>query len=85
MAIQRFLIRTGEIPSTWASTLDEFFGSTDWRMHAYEDTDGLFGPSTAKLNDSGKRLLTWYLQRLKHVFGHVSPARLIRNTKGGHL
>lgn len=85
MAIQRFLVRTGDVPANWAATLDEFFGSPDWRDHAYEAQDSLFGPSTTKLDDSGKRLLKWYLDRLKDAFGHVSPARLIRNTKGGHL
>ncbi|GGH14491.1 hypothetical protein GCM10007036_13850 [Alsobacter metallidurans] len=85
MAIQRFLVRTGDVPANWAATLDEFFGSPDWREHAYEAKDDLFGSSTTKLDDSGKRLLAWYLQRLKDAFGHVSPARLIRNTKGGHL
>lgn len=85
MAIQRFLVRTGDVPANWAATLDDFFGSPDWREHAYEAQDNLFGSSTTKLDDSGKRLLEWYLQRLKTAFGHVSPARLIRNTKGGHL
>ncbi|POR50888.1 three-Cys-motif partner protein [Bosea psychrotolerans] len=85
MAIQRFLIRHGEIPANWAATLDDFFGSPDWRLHAYESSDTLFGSDTVKLADSGKRLLEWYLGRLKDAFGHVSPARLIRNTQGGHL
>lgn len=85
MAIQRFLVRTGDVPANWAATLDEFFGSPDWREHAYGAKDDLFGSSTTKLDDSGKRLLSWYLDRLKAAFGHVSPARLIRNTKGGHL
>lgn len=85
MAIQRFLVRTGDVPANWAATLDDFFGSPDWREHAYEAKEGLFGSSTTKQEDSGKRLLEWYLQRLKDAFGHVSPARLIRNTKGGHL
>ena len=85
MAIQRFLVRTGDVPQNWAANLDEFFGAPEWRDHAYEARDDLFGTSTAKLEDSGKRLLAWYLNRLKESFGHVSPARLIRNTKGGHL
>jgi three-Cys-motif partner protein len=85
MAIQRFLVRSGDIPANWAATLDEFFGSPDWREHAYGAKDDLFGSSTSKLEDSGKRLLVWYLERLKEAFGHVSPAKLIRNTKGGPL
>ena len=76
-----------DAPSNWRSqeTLDSFFGSPDWREHAYGEADGLFGAQTSKLDDSGIRLLEWYRGRLKEVFGHVSPGRLIRNTQGGHL
>ncbi|MGG5819686.1 hypothetical protein [Falsiroseomonas sp. HW251] len=52
---------------------------------AYEESADLFGPKTRKLRDSGQRLLEWYRGRLEAAFGHVSPARLIRNTRGGHL
>lgn len=85
MAIQRFLVRSGDVPANWAAVLDDFFGSPDWREHAYAEKQGLFGFSTEKQEDSGKRLLEWYRQRLKEAFGNVSPPRLIRNTKGGHL
>jgi three-Cys-motif partner protein len=85
MAIQRFLVRSGDIPTGWRETLDSFFGSRDWWQHAYEDSEDLFGPKSLKLKDSGLRLLEWYRSRLKDVFGHVSPGRLIRNTQGGHL
>lgn len=85
MAIQRFLVRSGDIRENWQATLDSFFGSPDWRIHAYEERDGLFGAETLKLADSGIRLLEWYCGRLKEAFGHVSPGRLIRNTQGGHL
>lgn len=85
MAIQRFLVRSGDIRENWRATLDEFFGSPDWWNHAYEERDGLFGAETLKLADSGLRLLEWYRGRLKHIFGHVSSGRLIRNTQGGHL
>ncbi len=85
MAIQRFLMRSGDIPANWQATLDEFFGSPDWRTHAYEENVGLFGSTTLKVADSGVRLLEWYRGRLCEAFGHVSPARLIRNTQGGHL
>ncbi|AWV14885.1 hypothetical protein A3862_04670 [Methylobacterium sp. XJLW] len=85
MAIQRFLVRSGDIRENWQATLDSFFGSPDWRIHAYEERDGLFGAETLKLADSGIQLLEWYRGRLKEAFGHVSPGRLIRNTQGGHL
>jgi three-Cys-motif partner protein len=85
MAIQRLLARTGEITPSRRAALDAFFGSPDWYQHAYESGQDLFGPKTLKLRDSGERLLEWYRSRLRGVFGHVSSARLIRNTKGGHL
>ena len=85
MAIQRLLVRSAEIPPGWKDTLDRFFGTSDWFGQVYESTDDLFGARTRKAADSGTRLLNWYRSRLKAAFGHVSPARLVRNTKGGHL
>jgi hypothetical protein len=60
-------------------------GSPEWWNQAYQEGSDLFGPKTIKLRDSGERLLGWYSARLKDAFGHVSTARLIKNTKGGHL
>ncbi len=85
MAIQRLLVLTGDIPQEWRSALDIYFGSPDWYAQVYDQVDDLLGRRAVKFADAGLRLLTWYRGRLKAVFGHVSPARLIRNTKGGHL
>lgn len=85
MAIQRLLVRSADIPPAWRQTLDRFFGTPEWYAQAYEESADLFGPKTLKLRDSGQRLLEWYRGRLKAAFGHVSPARLIKNTRGGHL
>jgi three-Cys-motif partner protein len=85
MAIQRLLTKSGEIPQDWQDALDRYFGSPDWREHDYEDTPGLFGAVTRKISGSGLRLLEWYCRRLQDTFGHVSSARLIKNTRGGHL
>ncbi|HWL69382.1 MAG TPA: three-Cys-motif partner protein TcmP [Geminicoccus sp.] len=85
MAIQRLLVRSGEINQAWRAALDRFFGTSEWWDQAYEESADLFGPQTRKLRDSGQRLLEWYRGRLEAAFGHVSPARLIRNTRGGHL
>ena len=38
MAIQRLLIRSGEIPEGWQISLDIFFGSQDWRHITYKQT-----------------------------------------------
>jgi three-Cys-motif partner protein len=85
MAIQRTLPRSADIPEGWRETLDRFFGTPAWFDQVYEEFNDLLGRKTRKRQDSGRRLLEWYRSRLKAAFGHVSTARLIRNTKGGHL
>ena len=85
MAIQRVLPRSAELRRGWRETLDRFFGSPDWYSQVYEEKADLLGTKTEKRRDAGQCLLEWYRGRLKVAFGHVSPARLIKNTKGGHL
>jgi three-Cys-motif partner protein len=85
MAIQRLLTRSGDIPSGWQVSLDAFFGSGAWREPVYESKPDLFGPKTRKATDSGTKLLEWYRSRLRDVFGNVSTARLIKNTRGNPL
>jgi hypothetical protein len=38
-----------------------------------------------KIAKSGEALLKWYRGRLQGIFGFVSTAHLITNTRGGHL
>jgi three-Cys-motif partner protein len=85
MAIQRLLTKSGEIPEGWQISLGTFFGSPDWRELAYEKGTDLFGPKVTKAQDSGAKLLEWYRGRLRSIFGHVSTARLIKNTRGNPL
>jgi three-Cys-motif partner protein len=85
MAIQRLLTRSGEIPEGWQVSLDTFFGSPEWRKITYEERDDLFVPKINKVSDAGRRLLEWYRVRLRQAFGHVSAARLIKNTRGNPL
>jgi three-Cys-motif partner protein len=85
MAIQRVLLRSGDVPVEWRATLDRVFGSSDWYQHTYKERADLFGATTHKLEDAGARLLKWYQTRLAGIFGHASSARLIRNTKGNPL
>lgn len=85
MAIQRLMTRSGEIPAGWQISLDTFFGAPDWRDLAYEQETGLFGQGVRKVSDSGVKLLEWYRGRLRAAFGHVSTARLIKNTRGNPL
>ena len=85
MAIQRLLPKSGDIPPGWQISLDTFFGSPNWRQLAYEEDADLFGPKLSKVSDSGSKLLEWYRSRLRAIFGFVSTARLIRNTRGNPL
>jgi three-Cys-motif partner protein len=85
MAIQRLLTKSGEIPQGWQISLDTFFGSPDWRQLAYKKGADLFGPKVSKASDSGTKLLEWYRGRLRTIFGYVSTARLIKNTRGNPL
>jgi len=85
MAIQRTLTKSGKIPEAWQKRLDALFGSPDWRNLVYEESNDLFGARSDKRKDSGDRLLEWYRARLKKAFGHVSTARLIKNTRGNPL
>lgn len=85
MAIQRLLTKSGDIPLGWQISLDTFFGSPDWRRLAYVESSDLFGRTISKAERSGEKLLGWYRARLRSAFGHVSTARLIRNTRGNPL
>ncbi len=85
MAINRLLKRSGDIDAGWQASLDTFFGSPDWRSIAYSEETDLFGPRRNKSQDAGRQILEWYRGRLRKIFGHVSTARLIKNTKGNPL
>lgn len=85
MAIQRMLTKSGDIPQDWQASLDVFFGSKDWHTLVYESKADLFGPKRSKVRDSGTKLLEWYRGRLRTIFGNVSTARLIKNTRGNPL
>jgi three-Cys-motif partner protein len=86
MAIQRLLPRdTVKITAQRRTMLDEYFGSSEWFDVVYKRTPTLFGDEDEKIEQSGQRLVKWYRDRLQQVFGFVSKAALIRNSKGGHL
>ena len=86
MAIQRTLPNSGEVPQGWAATLDSYFGSRVWFDEVYQRRDGLFKTGGfEKRTDYSGRLLELYRGKLKAAFGHVSTARLIRNTRGAPL
>lgn len=83
--IRRMMPKSGDAPLGWQISLTTFFGSPDWRAHAYEEIDELMGKRTLKRLDSQQRLLEWYRRRLQEAFGYVSEAQLIKNTRGSDL
>jgi three-Cys-motif partner protein len=85
MAINRMLPKDGDVPDGWQISLDTLFGSPDWRKIAYQDGHDLFGPKPRKVKNTSEKLLEWYRGRLKNLFGNVSTARLIKNTRGNPL
>jgi three-Cys-motif partner protein len=85
MAINRMLPKDGDVPEGWQISLDTLFGSPDWRNIAYQDSHDLFGSKQRKAKDTSEKLLKWYRDRLKGLFGHVSTPRLIKNTRGNPL
>jgi three-Cys-motif partner protein len=85
MAINRMLPKDGDVPEGWQISLDTLFGSPDWRKIVYQDGHDLFGPKQRKVKDTSERLLEWYRGRLKDLFGNVSTAQLIKNTRGNPL
>jgi hypothetical protein len=46
---------------------------------------GVLGDNVEKIRNSGDVLVRWYRKRLKEIFGYVSAAREIRNTRGRPL
>ncbi len=85
MAINRLMVRDGEIPLKWVEMLDNYFGDNKWFELAYEVTDDLFGKSVQKADQAELNILRYYLQKLQSCFGYVGPPRLIRNTRGNPL
>ncbi len=85
MAIQRLLKNSGEFTQEQRSRLDQYFGTNDWYPLLYDSTQDLFGEKTQKIQQAGDKLVSWYRARLKKVFGFVSTAREIHNTRGRPL
>lgn len=99
MAIQRLLPQdVTKITSDKRARLDEYFGGEDWYDAVYhpvpqqrqlrslfDDEEIPESPDAIKGHDSGYALVRWYRERLRTVFKFVSAAKLIRNSRGGHL
>ena len=86
MAINRLITRSSNVPQTWSDQLNACFGTEEWRDVAYSSESDLFGDEvTTKKHGVAERLLDLYVGRLKCLFGHVAPPRLILNTRNAPL
>lgn len=86
MAINRLITRSGDVPAKWRAQLDACFGTDQWHTVAYSrETDLLGDEVMTKNGNAAERLLDLYVGRLKELFLHVAPPRLIRNTRNAPL
>jgi three-Cys-motif partner protein len=85
MAIQRLLPRDGQLQPQRRRKLDEYFGGPEWFDVMYQERQvDLFGEEQRQ-KMPGEHLAKWYRDRLQAAFGYASKARLVRNSRGGHL
>ncbi len=86
MAIQRLLKRSGQFTSKERDKLDQYFGTGEWYNLLYDHRTDMFGEDNiTKIQNAGDVLVKWYGERLEDVFGYVSTAREIHNTRGRPL
>lgn len=86
MAINRLIVKNGDVPEKWGAQLDACFGTGEWRDRSYRDDEDLFGEvTTTKVGGVAGRLLELYLTRLGEIFPCVAPPRLICNTRNAPL
>lgn len=86
MAINRLIVKSGNVPEKWSDQLDACFGTSQWRDLSYRKEVDLFGAEyTTKEGGVADRLLGLYMTRLHEIFPHVAPPRLIRNTRKAPL
>lgn len=89
MGVNRLLTTKGEPPAEWAATLDETFGTGDWRQAFYEKNvqAGLFGEvETTTKTAHFDGIAEFLLERLSTCFAHVCDRYLIlRNSKNSPM
>ncbi|MEZ5920712.1 MAG: three-Cys-motif partner protein TcmP [Parvularculaceae bacterium] len=85
MAINRLLVRNGNIPPNWIGMLDNYFGDHHWYSLAYEKSEELFGQKLKKAPRAEEKILEYYVDKLRTCFGFVAPPMLIRNTRRNPL
>lgn len=88
MGLVRLLTRNGEIPAGWATRLDHFLGTQDWRRDLYEvkQERTLFGDMETVTRASIDRVGRYVNDRLKLEFAGVAHTPgVLRNSQGNPL
>ncbi len=92
---------SARLTSARRASLDRFFGSTEWfgivystrtasePIRANENQNSASNSASltnaSRTTDPGRRLVSWYRQRLTTIFGSVSKPYLVRNNNEGQL
>lgn len=93
MCINRLMKVDGQIPAKWRAQLDAFFPDGWWEQ-AYISDPGILADMLPEVSgddflrkraDARDRLLAFYCEHLRSVFGFVSEPKLITNTRGHPL
>jgi three-Cys-motif partner protein len=88
-AVNRLLVRTGEVPQSWAAALTRLLGGDDWRTAFYTDsaTPTLFGTETKTSKQADPEAIRLYFERkLRNLFPKVAVApKPLMNSKNSPL
>lgn len=81
-AVNRLLVRDGEIPEAWQEKLDSVLGTHDWYDIFYETHPDLMGEIRSQKIISLEGIGRYYVDRLRSVFRHVAerPRPLFNST-----
>lgn len=86
MAINRLILKSGEMPEDWKKQLNQYFGTEEWHDIAYKETVDLFGHEVLQKQDNiPDQLLKLYIDRLRSIYTCVAVPYLIRNTRNTPL
>jgi three-Cys-motif partner protein len=86
-ALNRMLVKTGEIDSTWENKITSFLGIEEWRKHIYSEApqQNLFGEIEYK-KITTEELRKYVISRFRALFPTVSDkAVILRNEKNAPI
>ncbi|MCH7904203.1 MAG: three-Cys-motif partner protein TcmP [Armatimonadetes bacterium] len=88
-AVNRVLTEKGKLPDQWASRLDVFFGTKEWRKAFYKEreVETLFGTEIETIRQADFSAISEYFaDRLNGIFAAtIREPRVLRNSRGTPL